>query len=203
MTIQFRESSLPGHEGRLGLHMHVFTGKFVFPCDLREGEVDIRDIAHHLSMQCRFAGATIDFVSVAEHSWIASYFEPEVDPLEKLMHDAAETYIQDWIRPIKYLPELAPIYRALEEPIEKVIAKKFGLKYPFPPSVKRADETVVTMEVRDNIANPDKGTLHEEMAIPPHIKLKRWSPKKAEAMFLKRFKELTIKRALTSYGLAA
>jgi hypothetical protein len=195
MGIEFAYSGLPGHEGRRGLHMHTFSGKFYFPCDPRVEDVKIEDIAHHLSMQCRYAGACIDFDSVAEHSWGASYVDEEEDALEKLMHDAAEAYIQDWIRPMKYLPELMPIYLELERKNEKVIAERFQLRWPWSPAVKHADEVMVNMEMRDNLANKNKGAMHDEKEVPPHIFMRNWSPRQAKWRFLKRFDELMARRA--------
>lgn len=192
--MEFAFSNLPGHEGRRGLYMHTFRGKAYFPCDPRLEEVCIEDIAHHLSMQCRFAGATIDFVSVAEHSYLCSMIEGEgispQDQLEALMHDAAEAYIQDFIRPIKYLPEFRTIYGELERLNESVIAEKFSLRYPWSKHVKRCDETVCTLEVEDNIASREKGHLHQKLPVPANLKLLRLLPCDAKALFLDRFHEL-------------
>jgi hypothetical protein len=192
--MEFACSGLPGHEGRRGFYMHVYSGGVYFPCDPRLDEVNIEDIAHHLAMQCRFAGATMRFVSVAEHSILCSLIDgPAVsaqDQLEALMHDAAEAYIQDFIRPIKYLPELKPIYAVLEDLNERVIAEKFGLRLPWSRHVRMVDETVCNLEMRDNIRRADKGRLHDVVEIPEHLRLQFWSPPEAENFFLSRFHQL-------------
>ena len=192
--MEFTESGLPGHEGRKGLYMHTYSGGVFFPADPRAEEMNIHDIAHHLSMQCRFAGASKRFLSTAEHSYLCSLVGgPETsaqDRLEQLLHDGAEAYIQDVIRPIKYLAEFQTIYKALEDPVERVMARKFDLRYPFGSHVKHADEMICNLEMRDNIARPHKGHLHEEMEIYPDLHLLYFTPEHAEFMFLNRYAEL-------------
>lgn len=68
--------------------------------------IDIHDIAHGLSNICRFNGQTPEFYSVAQHSvlcyWLAK--EKGYTPAERLaclLHDAAEAYVGDMVRPLK------------------------------------------------------------------------------------------------------
>lgn len=189
--MEFDFSGLPGHEGRRGLYMHTYTGKKYFPCDPRPEEVCIEDIAHHLSLQNRFAGATTTAVSVAEHSLFCSQIEgtPE-EQLDALMHDAAEAYLQDMIRPIKYLPQIMPIYKRLEYLNETVIAEVFGLRYPWSAHVKRCDEIAVNVEMEQRIVSAEKGYLHERMETGDY-RLLDLSAKRAEGLFLIRFDDLT------------
>lgn len=190
----FKYSGLPGHEGRKGFYMHCFSGGVYFPCDPRADEMNIIDIAHHLSNQCRFAGASKHFLSTAEHSYLCSFvgdgiYTPQ-EQLEKLMHDGAEAYIQDMIRPLKYLPFFSVIYKMLERRNEVVMAKKYGLRYPFGPHVKHADEMICNLEMNHNIARAHKGHLHDEMKVQSGLRLHCWSPEHAEFMFLARFDDL-------------
>lgn len=53
---------------RKGDWIQTVTGRPFWPLDPRAEEMDIRDIAHSLSMQCRFGGHCHRFYSVAEHS---------------------------------------------------------------------------------------------------------------------------------------
>lgn len=48
--------------------IRTFTNKYVSPLELKPEDVNIDDIAHALSLQCRFAGHVQCFYSVAEHS---------------------------------------------------------------------------------------------------------------------------------------
>lgn len=48
--------------------LQTFTGKKIFPLNPRTEDICIADIAHSLSMQCRYNGHTKLFYSVAQHS---------------------------------------------------------------------------------------------------------------------------------------
>jgi len=49
-------------------YLSTYTGKKFFPFDPRPEQICIEDIAHGLSMLCRFSGQCPYFYSVAEHS---------------------------------------------------------------------------------------------------------------------------------------
>lgn len=53
---------------RAGDWMQTFTGRQFWPMDPRPEDLDILDIAHALSLLCRFGGHCQRFYSVAEHS---------------------------------------------------------------------------------------------------------------------------------------
>ena len=86
---------------RTGDWTQTFAGIQFYPFDPRPDEVKIKDIAHALSMICHFNGHTREFFSVAQHSLMVSYLLPAEHKLWGLMHDSAEAYIGDMIRPIK------------------------------------------------------------------------------------------------------
>lgn len=93
-------------------------------------EILIEDIAHNLSMICRFNGSVKEHYSVGQHSIAvaAAVLKATGDheqALAGLLHDASESYILDIPRPIK--PHLKG-YKAMENRLTKVINKKFGVK---------------------------------------------------------------------------
>lgn len=112
-----------------------YTGPL--PADL----ITIDDIAHALSMQCRFNGHTRTFYSVAQHSLNCALAALEHHGvrdanalLAVLLHDAAEAYIGDIIRPYKKLiddavsagEELTGILAALQRCNQPIAAEMPG-----------------------------------------------------------------------------
>src|SRR5579864_5820813 len=88
----------------------TYYGHRLNPFEPSPSEIDIRDIAHALSMDCRYGGHLIRHYSVAEHSVRLSYalssiWENTVKYAKTgLMHDAAEAYLRDIPWPIKQSP---------------------------------------------------------------------------------------------------
>jgi uncharacterized protein len=138
-------------ESRKGDWIQTFTGKQFWPLDPRAEDVDIVDIAHSLSMQCRYNGHCREFYSVAEHCFRMSFRVRPENALAALLHDAAEAYLSDVPRPIK--PQLAG-YKEMEHAIEKVVAEKFGVQYPWPDEIHNADERLLADEMEALMAPP-------------------------------------------------
>lgn len=105
--------------------MQTYSGKKVWIGAPRPEDIEFDDIAHHLSMICRFGGACRRFYSVAEHCILVSKLVPRHLALPALFHDSPEAYLGDVIRPVKcHLSE----YKALELRFAAVIAE--SLKIP-------------------------------------------------------------------------
>jgi 5'-deoxynucleotidase YfbR-like HD superfamily hydrolase len=191
----------PGYPERLGHYQYANKGGIFFPCDPKPDEVHIEDIAQALSRIHRFNGQTKLNSTVAEHCWICSHQvkgSPE-KKLAALLHDGAEAYIGDMVRPLKYLPVLGSLYLKIEAGIETAIGLRFALPTPFlnDPDIKEADEMVAAVEVRENIASTtinhltDRPNLRRDAAKNSDIILYHWEPKLAEQFFLQRFHELS------------
>lgn len=165
--------------------IQTYTGKQFWPFDPKPDDIDIIDIAHSLSLQCRFNGHCRTFYSVAEHCVRLSYIVPEEDALWGLLHDATEAYLCDVPRPIKR--EL-PHYKEMEDRMLERIAVVFSLPWPIPESVKHADNVMLATEKRDLMAAPpaswELGVSPLEGVVVPI------SPTQAEADFLARYEEL-------------
>lgn len=111
--------------------------------------VRIEDIAHSLSNQCRYNGHTPEFYSVAEHSVRVSSCLPPKHQLAGLLHDAAETYLGDIVRPLK--PMLLG-FKELEEQTMEVILDGLGLSHldVYADEIDFADKnTILATEGRD------------------------------------------------------
>lgn len=113
-------------------------------------QINIDDIVHSLSLQCRFNGHTQFMYSVARHCiYVAEHLEREgEEPIVQmcgLLHDAAEAYLCDIPTPIKMRPEME-FYRQAEERLLEMIAGKFDLPWPFPQVVWDADKIITQSE---------------------------------------------------------
>lgn len=127
--------------------IQTFTGIFFDPFDPKSELIRIEDIAHALSLQCRFGGHIRKRWTVAQHSLMVSDILHPSYRLHGLLHDAAEAYLVDLPRPIKHAPEMS-FYLAVEAKIEAVIAERFCLAFPMPSVIKRADQAILGAEAR-------------------------------------------------------
>lgn len=172
---------------RQGNFIQTYSGVHFYPLDPRPEEILIEDIAHALSMQCRYAGHVNEFYSVAQHSVLVSHNVPKELALWGLLHDATEAYLVDIPRPIK--PMLKG-YAFIEDTLMREIAHKFYLKgRKIPEEVKRVDAAILVDESKALISHPTTGWTLPEPALG--IDIIPWSPKEAEQRFMHRFLALT------------
>lgn len=170
--------------------MQLYSGAPFWPLEPDAERIDIIDIAHSLSMQCRYAGHVHSFYSVAEHSVHVSRAVPAQDALWGLLHDAAEAYLVDVPRPVK--PFLTG-YATAEARLVEAIAERFNLPTTpmvVPLSVQEADSRILINE-RDMLLNPSHIPWNWQAEPLPDVQICGWSPAEAKAQFLARFKELT------------
>lgn len=169
--------------------IQTFTGKPFRPLEPAPGSIDIRDIAHALSLLCRFNGHCRRFYSVAEHCVRISWTVPPEHAMWGLLHDAAEAYISDLPRPVK---RQIPDFVRFEDDLLVRIMAHFDQPWPMPAAVKHADDVLLATEMRDLMAAPPEPWGLEVSALPEPIE--PWSPVEAEAAFLARFEELSAQR---------
>lgn len=108
-------------------YITTFTGKHFDPTNPDIALIDLRDIAHALSLTCRGNGHVKTFFSVGQHCIHAAkeaaargYTKRVI--LACLIHDASESYMSDVPRPFKHtLPE----YIAAEDRLLALIYEKF------------------------------------------------------------------------------
>ena len=86
----------------------TYSGKKFYHLAPSAEMVDIVDIAHALSLTCRWTGHTRYHYSVAQHSWYFSYLVPKEFALSALLHDASEAYLGDMNRPLKHFTPAGP-----------------------------------------------------------------------------------------------
>jgi 5'-deoxynucleotidase YfbR-like HD superfamily hydrolase len=185
-------------EPRKGDWIQTYTLRQFWPLDPRPEDVDLRDVAHALSMICRFTGHVNDFYSVAQHSVLVSLRAESLARVRGrddallharcgLLHDASEAYLVDVARPVKRLPEMAA-YREAEKNVQRTIMRHFGLPDAEPELVKRADVELLYTEARDLFSgvNPE----WQWFAEPLPMVINPVAPREAERLFLERFREL-------------
>lgn len=181
----------PAFRRRIGDFMQVYSGRQYWPMDPRPDEVHIEDIAHSLSLQCRYAGHCIQFYSVAEHSvhiarWLDKHYGP-VTAIHGLLHDATEAYCVDVPRPLK--PSLTN-YKQIEASNWVAIAKRFHLANELPAAVHEADNRIIA----DELVNLRPMAWHAQHNDPLGVSIGRWSPEDAEDEFLAEYVRLERKR---------
>lgn len=180
----------------------TYTGRQFWPLDPRPEDICIRDIAHHLSLCCRFNGACRVHYSVAQHSIMVADILPAPLKFYGLMHDATEAYVGDMVRPLKRnLPE----YQRVEELVWNAIVQKFEIRNDFSSVVfwsneatpkqltaaeklKEADNVALMTERRDLLIKSPKGWSTQ--AEPLEQRIVPWDARTAEIKFLEMFDEL-------------
>lgn len=110
-----------------------FSGRRVFPFELKPSDILIDDIAHALAMQVRYNGHVSRLYTVGEHCIriCDALFRDTGDAklaLTGLLHDAGEAYTGDFTRPVKNsMREVGEVLKAAEDRNELVIFDAFHL----------------------------------------------------------------------------
>lgn len=189
--------------------IQTYTNKYFDLYDIKNESINIEDIAHALSMICRYGGHCNEFYSVAEHSVrMSNEVAPEF-ALYALLHDGAEAYLGDIPSPFKRFyriedyssyvtclhcdkPLVDPKttrFDDVENVIISCIMSKHDLEMPIPREVHIADKRMLFTEIRDLMKSPSSLDI-ENVMLPYEEKIIPWSPKTAELLFLDRYKEL-------------
>lgn len=182
----------PGGDTDPWITLH--SGQVFHLNDPEHSPIEIEDIAHALSLLCRFAGQGSEFYSVAQHSVGVSLRVPRPLHLAGLLHDAAEAFIVDLPRPVKNLPQMEG-YRALERRIEAAIDARFMLEGRLQhPLVKAADRLIVRNEAQR------LGLYRSEtwgFPIPERAPEILWSPPQAKREFQRYYQHYLEERTLS------
>lgn len=168
------------YEGReTETFIQSYSGRSITFLNPKEDQIDIDDIAHTLSLLCRFGGHCRTFYSVAEHSVRCAQVATPERRLEALLHDASEAYLVDMPRPIKQ--ELQG-YRDIEGTLDLVIRKKYGLPEKMTEEVKYIDDKMLATEKRDLMKISDRPW--NWLPDPYDFKIEPWSYERAYEEFL-------------------
>ena len=183
---------------RKGDWIQMQNGKPFWPLDPRIEEITIEDIAHSLSLQCRWNGHCREFYSVAQHCVLVAQEAQEIEPraaLWGLMHDATETYLTDVPRPLK---PLLQGYKEAEDALALSIIDKFNI--PFDPAidaaVHQADAVQLLLERNELLDDPVipwgnaqsyEDSLSKESLSDRYEDFYCWEPKTAAWRFMEEF----------------
>jgi hypothetical protein len=189
---------------RIGEWMQTYAGVKFYPRDPRPSDIKIEDIAHGLSLLCRFGGQCTQFYSVAEHAVRVSRLVEELGgtPHEifwGLNHDDSEAYLGDVVWPLKQAPEMQG-YLELEALCMAAICDALGMPLEQPAIVKHADLVMLATEKRDLMQGDAKTVSREAIAakaalgdwhcdhLAPHpVPIATWSSADAKHAFLERY----------------
>lgn len=175
-----------------GEWMQTFTGLAFYPMAAEVDDVDPCDIAHALSLICRYGGHVKRFYSVAEHCLLMSHAVAPEHALWALLHDATESYLIDLPRPIK---RMMPTYRDAEDRLMLVICDRFGLDHAFPDEVRAADSRILHDERAVLLGpSPQPWNAALEALEPLDVKVMGLAPETVEALYLTRLATLTGER---------
>ena len=120
---------------------------------------------------------------------LVSYLVPVEMALEGLLHDAAEAYLGDVVRPLKVNGDMDG-YRAAEKLMEGAIIETFGLGDISHPLIKLADMQMLAAERAALLT--DKSSLWQclEGVSPAPLKIEKLTPEEAREMFMARLQEI-------------
>jgi hypothetical protein len=165
-------------------YIRLHSGLKFYPDKPTIKMINLEDIIWSLSHINRFLGHTDKPISVLRHVIHVHDIAPEECKKEALHHDNSESLIGDVVTNVK---ALLPTYKDMEIKVEKIIARKFNLIYPYPAAVKIADLTALADEMVQFTSRKD----WMDLPFPPSgKKIELWTPEKTRKEFMKRHNAL-------------
>jgi len=154
--------------------IETWSGLKFHPFNPKVEEIKLEDIAHALSLTCRYNGHCSTFYSVAQHCIHTSLElekqgHPSIIQLYGLLHDASEAYISDLTKPVK---QCILQYKSIEAKIESVVWEAFGLNKPNTYEkvcVKNMDNMMLAYEANILMKNYDSWNDFHLTIINPEI----------------------------------
>lgn len=188
--------------------MQSYTGRKIDVLNIAAADICVEDIAHALSMTCRFRGHVPQFYSVAQHSILCAQFCESSCPTDRLwclLHDAPEAYLADLSSPVKHgiRDQLkCSVFDDVDKRIMAAVCERFGLPKDEPECVKRADVLLLATEWKfffgDTSAYAEwqhRPELGFHAVTPCCIAPMSWQD--AEIQFMRAFRELACGRGAT------
>lgn len=169
-------------------YVSTFLGNRFFLTRPHIDDVAIEDIAHGLAYQCRFNGQTSAFYSVAQHSLMVMSLVPATLQFQALLHDAAEAYLGDMVKPLKHL---FPEFSVIESRVMEIIGQRYAIDLShLDPAIKRADLIALATEKRDLMPHSTEAWSYLEGIEPLPVVVAPMDPQAAKSAFLDAFSTL-------------
>ncbi|MGI9210923.1 MAG: metal-dependent phosphohydrolase [Methylococcaceae bacterium] len=173
-------------------YISTYLGNRFFPLEPRIDQIHIEDIAHGLAYTCRFNGQTTQFYSVAQHSLMVCELVAEEYKFAALLHDAAEAYLGDMVKPLK---RLLPQFAEIEHSVSAIITEAFKIPASDHAAIKQADLIALATEKRDLMPNSTEAWLDLLGFDPLPDRIIPLPPLEAKQAFLSAFHELSVKHS--------
>ena len=174
----------------------MISGRYLDLADPRPEQFQFADVAGALAKICRFGAQCPYFYSVAEHSVIcAAVANCDLAPLEcqraVLLHDAAEAFLGDVVKPLKIM---LPEYHAIEKRMERVIQEKFSVDFEqWDREIKEIDHAVLIAERYALFGRDGVEWSGENEVRRLDVRPARWSWAQAQVKFAEKAQSLGIK----------
>lgn len=184
----------------------LISGKPFNPIHPDVDAIRIEDIAHALSLNCRFTGHVMQHYSVAQHCCLVSdeMFNEAIElggseadaayaGLWGLLHDASEAYLCDMSRMVKRSPQMIG-YREIEHQLQATVYRAFGLIGCEPAELHAHDLRVGATEARDLLNGgipPWWPNEYKDVRNHLPFKIEPWPHVVAKSRFLSRYQRLT------------
>ena len=169
------------------VYISTYLGNRFYPTEGRIETIHIEDIAHGLAYQCRFNGQTNQFYSVAQHSIMVAELVPSAYRRAALLHDAAEAYLGDMVKPLKVL---LPAFAEIEDKVTQLIAQHFELDFSDYAPIKKADLQALATEKRDLMPHSAEPWSYLKGYEPLPQVIQPLNPNDAKLLFLKTWQQL-------------
>jgi len=160
--------SLPEQNEDRGPWIATLSGIRFYIREMNLCDIPLDDMAHALSMNCRYNGHISRHYSVAEHSLIISeilelWGASRDVQLQGLLHDISEVFVPDIPRPFK--GEITG-FKEYEDALLHEASLEFDFMYPFDERVLWLDRNIVRNEAEALFPNPPEWTKDYEWVRP-------------------------------------
>lgn len=175
----------------------TYTGRRVWPLDLRAEDVVEDDIAHALAMKVRWGGFCRSFYSVAQHTvlltdWLGHSGANWQDQWDALHHDDVGVYLADVPAPLR---RVLDGYDEVEAHVWSVIAGVFDCSAMFSDTLRTADRRIRIDEARVLMTMPAGSWGDHDGGLEPlGVLIEPWGPDEAKGRWLTAFNRLQAAR---------